>query len=112
MPILRSCWVPTCPLFRPCPEHGKHPPSRRDRPGASARGYGRRWEKYRRGFLARNPICVGCRREPAIAVDHIQPIQGPQDPIFWTVSNHQALCISCHSRKTGQDRAADATRKD
>lgn len=37
---------------------------------------------------------------PANTVDHIDPVDGPGDPRFWDQTNWQALCSSCHSKKT------------
>lgn len=33
-------------------------------------------------------------------VDHIVAVAGPADPLFWKTENHQALCGTCHKRKT------------
>ena len=78
------------------------------------RGYGYRWQKYRVLYLARNPICVHCiekaangscqtRVAAATDVDHIVKIQGRDDPLFWVMSNHQALCHRCHAKKTRKE---------
>lgn len=63
--------------------------------------YGRKWQRIRRSYLARNPLCVHCLAKgvttPANQVDHILRIKwggGNED------SNLQALCASCHSKKT------------
>ena len=58
----------------------------RQRPSAARRGYGPRWRRARRRFLARHPLCVACgaagRLEPATVVDHVVPHRG--DPVlFW-----------------------------
>lgn len=54
-------------------------------------------------YLRRHPICAcGCR-QPAEEVDHIIPVTGPDDPLFWEPSNHQGLTKACHSRKTARD---------
>ena len=37
---------------------------------------------------------------PSTDVDHIIPIEGQKDPLFFDVENVQALCHSCHSKKT------------
>ncbi|WP_141434394.1 HNH endonuclease [Bacillus sp. 03113] len=69
--------------------------------GTSAqRGYGARWRKYSQWFRKKNPICVSCRSAPSAHTDHITAVSGPNDPLFWDPTNHQALCHSCHSRKT------------
>ena len=74
------------------------------RPSAALRGYGWRWQKAADGFLRKHPLCVRCGAKGAITiarcVDHITPITGPDDPLFWKRENWQALCISCHSAKT------------
>lgn len=36
-------------------------------------------------------------------VDHILPVSGRDDPLFWDVSNHQPLCHACHSQKTAKE---------
>ena len=74
------------------------------RGGAAERGYDGRWRKARIAFLQRNPLCVECMRKgvltPATVVDHIIPHRGDKD-LFWNEENWQALCTSCHDRKTG-----------
>lgn len=70
------------------------------RPSAAKRGYGRKWSAYRTWFLNRHPVCVACMVKSATHVDHIKAVHGPDDQGFWYEANHQALCHSCHSRKT------------
>jgi 5-methylcytosine-specific restriction protein A len=78
----------------------------KSRASARASGYDARWQKARRAFLDANPLCVSCmaqgRRVRASAVDHITPHRGDA-ATFWDVSNWQALCQSCHSRKTATE---------
>lgn len=68
------------------------------------RGYSSQWAKYRLMYLKEHPLCVMCESQgiytPAKVVDHIIPIDGDKDVLFWWQDNHQALCMSCHSRKT------------
>jgi len=73
-----------------------------NRQSASKRGYSYRWGKYSRQRLREYPECVSCGRE-AEATDHIIPVTGPDDPLFWDSSNHQSLCRSCHSSKTATE---------
>ena len=59
---------------------------------------------YRESYLRNNPLCAHCDKEGrltlATQVDHIQPVSGPDDPLFWEPTNHQPLCQSHHSQKT------------
>ena len=73
------------------------------RPAAS-RGYGAAWQKARREFLRNvQPLCQECLKQgkytKATDVDHIVPHRGDMR-LFWDESNWQALCHSCHSKKT------------
>jgi len=78
----------------------------RDRGSASARGYDRRWQKYRAAFLNAHPLCRKCeaedRVEAATVVDHIKPHRGDQK-LFWDPDNHQALCEPHHNTKTATE---------
>ncbi len=86
----------------------KQPRQRDHRATAAKRGYGGRWQRFRAWFLKRHPLCVRCQR-PAVHVDHIVPVTGPNDPNFYKPGNHQALCHACHNRKTSEDVKAAPT---
>jgi 5-methylcytosine-specific restriction endonuclease McrA len=95
-----------------CEEHQKQEKAAgrlydRQRGSSAARGYGWKWQQYRLRFLAMYPLCEECLKEdiyePATDVDHIVAVSGPNDPLFWASENHQALCHSCHSRKTAKE---------
>jgi 5-methylcytosine-specific restriction protein A len=80
-------------------------PVRDDRPSAAARGYDRRWQRYRLAFLREHPLCeceeckaVG-RLLPSSIVDHVIPHRGDME-LFWDPGNHQAMSKPCHDRKT------------
>ena len=86
------------PTFNPFPKTTA--PSRAS---AHRRGYGRRWEKLARCYLAQHPLCVdpfgdhAGRVVPAECVDHIVPrSRGGTDDL----PNLQSLCARCHSKKT------------
>lgn len=72
----------------------------------TARGYGSRWQKYAKWFLKQeeNIMCTGegCD-QVSTEVDHIKPVSGPNDPLFWDTSNHEGMCKRCHSTKTGRE---------
>ena len=96
------------------PITAKHKPRARQesRDHSSARGYSRRWERFRASFLAANPLCEFClpRGEirPATVVDHDLPHRGDLE-LFWN-NTFTALCAKHHSstkqrmeaRHTGQ----------
>lgn len=99
----RPCRHPGCPNLtdeRYCEEHkALHP----DRPSASKRGYGSKWQRVSKAYLGKHPLCVKCLAErkfvSATVVDHIVPHRGDKI-LFWNEGNWQALCKSCHDRKT------------
>lgn len=71
------------------------------------RGYNNRWVKYSKLFRDANPLCKHCKAKgylkPSTCVDHIIPVDGPDDPLFWDETNHQALCHFHHSVKTAKE---------
>ena len=68
---------------------------------ASDRGYGHQWKIDRDAHIAANPLCEMCMKDgrltPSTQSDHIVPRRRGGSE-FW--SNRQALCASCHSKKT------------
>jgi len=80
----------------------RHRPQRANlsdpRPSADERGYNAHWQRLRLAYLACHPLCQtpGCNNE-ARHVDHVRSLArgGTHDE-----GNLQALCASCHSRKT------------
>jgi len=71
------------------------------RGSARERGYNSRWEKARKTYLMRNPLCVMCQKEgrvtAATVVDHIRPHKG-DSALFWDTDNWQSLCKPHHDR--------------
>lgn len=78
------------------------------RPSSSARGYGARWQKASKAYLAAHPIAVDWfkthsgRLFAAEEVDHIVPHRGDM-VLFWDSSNWQGLTKADHSRKTAME---------
>lgn len=72
---------------------------------STARGYNYRWQKVRKMYLNKNPLCVECLKRgiitPATVVDHIEPHKGDYEK-FWNEDNMQSLCETCHNKKTGR----------
>lgn len=82
-------------------------PRRDDRGSARQRGYTKAWERFRRSFLMRNPLCEYCladgRTTAATVCDHDLPHD--HDPsLFWD-NTFTALCASHHS---GEKQRAEA----
>lgn len=106
------CNYPGCPniTFEPYCEDHSHVRAEKQkrydskRPGSSARGYGSKWRKLRDMHLRREPFCRMCRAEgrrtPATMVDHIKPLSQGGDNNW---ENLQALCHSCHMKKTAAE---------
>lgn len=60
----------------------------------------RRWRRISAAYLAEHPWCAVCCA-PAAHTDHVVPHGGDQRA-FWA-GELQALCVSCHSRKTQEE---------
>ena len=72
------------------------------RPSRRKRGlYDRTWMKLRLIFLQEHPLCCECGR-PAGEVDHKIPIS-ERPELRLDPANLQAMCKSCHSRKTASE---------
>lgn len=106
----RPCSFPGCTNLtdsRYCLVHGDIGRQYDDqRESAARRGYDATWRKNRIMFLRAHPLCAdifrihGDQVVTATDVDHILPrARGGSDS--W--DNLQALCHSCHSRKTANE---------
>ncbi len=65
------------------------------------------WRAVRAAFLREHPLCGRCEvlglTVAARVVDHIQPLK--RGGARFDTSNLQALCVSCHNRKTASESA-------
>ena len=106
---LRPCKHPGCPeLTREtyCEAHKTEARDyERNRGSASARGYDKRWEKFRLYYLKHNPLCVDHldRGEcvPATEVHHIKKLRYYPE-LKYDNDNLMALCHECHSKRTSR----------
>lgn len=82
---------------------------------ATQRGYNWQWAKYARQLCQERILCELCsecgRLSPVVRpekagrsvtsiVDHIVPVNGPDDPLFWEPVNHWCLCVACDRWKS------------
>lgn len=85
----------------PRPQYGRND---KGRPSAAKRGYGYKWQQYRKQYFSVHRVCAcGCGQACTITngdIDHVIAVYGPSDPLFWKHSNHQPLIHGHHSKKT------------
>lgn len=107
----KPCMKPGCARLSDgglCPTHRRARARAYDaeRGSAASRGYGPRWRKARKAYLAAHPLCAahGARGETAAAtvVDHMVPHRGDKK-LFWNSANWQPLCKPCHDAKTARE---------
>jgi len=105
----KPCSYPGCPNLtdeRYCVVHKKLMEKQYDmyqRSKESASFYhSSAWRKKRADYLIEHPFCVECNRSgrltKATVVDHVIPIRMGGELL--EDSNLQALCASCHTRKS------------
>jgi len=109
---MKPCKYPGCPRLTDgsyCREHQalvnrQYDQRMRSRP-ATEFYHSSEWRRKRRSFLLEHPFCEECRRNGrltrATLVDHIIPIK--MGGSLLDEGNLQALCASCHSRKSIQE---------
>lgn len=83
---------------------GKHKKQvNKERNSINSKIYNSKWRKASKSYLKDHPLCEECKKEgrltPATEVDHKVPHKGDMK-LFWDKDNWQALCKSCHSKKT------------
>jgi 5-methylcytosine-specific restriction protein A len=87
-----------------CSNHGPKAKHDERRGSSSKRGYNKTWEKVRKNYLARFPLCERCKEQgritSAVLVHHIKPIRQGGERL--NPDNLQALCVSCHALIHGE----------
>jgi hypothetical protein len=105
---------------------------------ATKRGYGYRWQQLSKQYRQAHPCCEvlhcypcntiakkgqattcpTCQQplrpcgQPTRCTDHIRPVTGPDDPLFFAEHNWEACCWPCHSALTvKEDGGLGRTRK-
>lgn len=103
---LKPCRHSGCPNLTDGLYCAEHKLLHSDRPSASKRGYGSKWQRVSKAYLRKHPLCVKCmeqgRYTMATVVDHIIPHRN-DSTLMWSESNWQALCKPCHDCKTGNE---------
>lgn len=99
----RPCTVPDCPELvdggGKCPTHRRQA-DRNLKRRHTWRDYDAGWQALRARVLAEEPCCRLCGA-PSVDVDHIDPTRA--GPRRRDRDNLQALCRSCHSKKTARE---------
>jgi 5-methylcytosine-specific restriction protein A len=105
MPMMPSHRCSTCGtrVTGRCPVCAQQRDTRRG--SAASRGYcSARWRRFRLHQLGLHPFCAICqvagRFTAATEVDHVVPVDGPDDPRFLAFAAVQSVCHRCHSIKT------------
>lgn len=105
----RPCAAPGCAALveagRFCPAHQPAIKREDDRPTAHQRGYGATWRLLRGMYLRRHPICadpygIHASAREIVAATDVDHVIAKRDGGRDIEENFQALCHSCHSRKT------------
>lgn len=69
----------------------------------------RKWRRFRRWYLARNPLCVEClKQNETKAAEHVHHDKPRKDypALAFDETNMEALCHSCHSKLEAERRRA------
>lgn len=75
------------------------------RKNAAERGYDWQWQKFRRSYLAQNPLCVDCDSEGRVGaatdVHHIQKLRDKPE-LKYEEGNLMPLCKMHHDKRTAR----------
>jgi 5-methylcytosine-specific restriction protein A len=95
----KPCKHPNCPALTHNSYCDAHAPLHK-RKSPTERGYTPKWNRLRKLYLQRHPLCVMCGRAAEV-VDHVRPHRN-EPALMWDEGNWQALCAKCHNTKTGR----------
>lgn len=100
---MRPCARPGCSALTCGTYCERHKPKDGGRKCTVYRGWytGGAFRNARSAYMAAHPFCAICGAR-ATDLDHKRPHKGDAN-LFWDVENWQALCASCHSRKTATE---------
>jgi len=77
----------------------------RKRGSAAARGYDRKWLRFRAAYLAAHPLCADCQQigriEAATEVHHLERLRDRPD-LRLVEANCRGLCKPHHSARTAR----------
>ena len=108
---MRLCSYPGCSALVEsgrCEKHAKQDRKEYDRQRGSfrERGYSFEWDKARKLYLSKNPLCEICATKnkivQSVLVHHKVPIT--EGGALLDYNNLQALCNNCHENIHGKDR--------
>lgn len=92
--------------YRPKTSAPRLTPPEKRRGSRHERGYTSHWSRFAKAYLREHPLCVHCQKQgrttAAYCVDHIDG-RGPLGERGYDLANLQALCESCHNRKTARE---------
>jgi len=113
-------WLPRHPCAHPnCPELldagarycVKHTTPARiwrapdTRESSSKRGYNYAWQKFRKWFLSKHPLCLDCLDRgiymPAVDIHHLTKLRADKSKKY-DESNLRPLCGDCHKARTAK----------
>jgi 5-methylcytosine-specific restriction protein A len=82
-------------------------PSPTPRGTTAERGYGGRWQRFRKVYLSAHPLCELCGEAGRVCgAEHVhhKDWKGPLGDRGYDESNLQPLCSSCHNRISAKNK--------
>jgi len=103
----RPCQQPGCPNLTGnqtgyCAVHLREVDNYRE--NANSRGYNSTWRRIRDLFLKDNPLCAACLQSKLITAAEVVHHKD-KNPKNNDYDNLIALCVDCHAKEHGKDKA-------